>query len=565
MSPFPGHVGSIRVLGRCGSPLRFLAMVVVFVLAFGSFALAGCRDVISVDHSRGFLSRDRSVSYDLTRLWTGYDRSTFIERPQSIAFTKQPGRFLNINCDDRDAWPVERHEMFPIGLLVRPLRVLILDDTSDLSVKQRNELDVLLLVQTEHGHLKVIREEDIQFLISGATYFFAEGNNRIFTCFEASDCPGNQERSIDGAREICNENLCRDYTAIDPSGGYAVGAALSPPGVEQPSPWTRVVRAQARIAEHGVIEADPMTLDERCAPFPVTTFQAGGTPRLTNKVGRRDWLTLCRDRANPEAMPPIKIATKESAADRFETLARGLFFRRFAEGHSIEALLNPARAARLTGVKECGTSLTRMSSVKAGIGTGIRLNAGILNLGAKGAREISSSIASTLASDEYIRFSSYFAPDFDGGALNGVMEGWFLDLIFVVSCDGTVVERPKVVKLTYPNLLDERMEVKAQSLTNHYYKLFSPEEDRSKPLFEWAAPPGHEPNTGADLLRGGHFFMIRDLDTHVRWQATIRDFLWETSLRTYFEGLADTPERQEAAVDFFTHLLMAAIFEYRLG
>ena len=533
------------------------AVLMGFLLPIGAGAARA--EIGCPEHWSAKIGRVQGLSHDISQIWDAFDAPR-IERHGSYAFTDRPGNFLVLNCSDGQRHPTEMQEFYPIGTLLRPLRVLVLDDdetdtyTDPLSGVTLRVPRTYLLVQTEHGHLKVIRERDVQYMVSGATYFFAKSNTRIYLCSDVGNCPGNQREVTrdDGTLDpVCDAARCRDYTAIDPMGGYAVGGAWTPAQGDPRTDWGRVAAARRAIAHDGFENVSDQMRDDQCRPFRVTAYQRGGRPRLLS--AEREHLTLCRDRAEGR-LSPIRAVSRDDAAAIFDDLAEGIFFRRFGRGGTtLSAILDPTEGPEQEGRKECLQTVTDKIVQSLELSVGARILSGIFSFGGEASRTSSASLETILAEDEYLRFSNFIAPDFYGETLRGLDRGLILNLIFIAACDGQIVQAPKAVALNYPSFLDQRMEINFQSLINTYDALQSVE---GRPL------PGLIKITSADSIRAGRFYAVPDIDSYYRWKATLAEHLRrETSLRSVLQDFDDGGRRQ-VIQDFFTHLMMAALFRY---
>jgi hypothetical protein len=513
------------------------------------------------------VSRNAGVTYRLADIWDPF-HAPLIEQGGVVAFTDQPGMFLTINCTRGRLTPTETQEFYPIGLIVKPLRVLTLsDDQVDVFFNPRTGIEVevprtYLLVLTEYGHLKVIRERDIQYMISGATYFFASGGDFIYLCDDAADCPGNARRFAlpnQESRAVCDRSQCRESTAIAAMGGYAVGGIPRfEAGVPQ-TDWSHVVSARERLRADPDLADDPAAVAAYCRPFRVKAFERGGVVRLTS--AEDEFLTLCRDRA-AAIRATLRDIDKARALRIFDDIAQGLFFRRFGSaGTTLVSVMNPASSATELGQKECGEKVSTEISTNLKAGGGWRIPFGIFDFGSEMEVARSSSIERLISEDEYVRFSNFVAPDIYETPFAPVLEAPQVhNLVFIIACESRVVDKPRSVALDYPAFSEGRMEVGVQALTNTYYA-----KNRSPDAVEPGAP-GHEPNTSPDLIKAGRFFTIRGAADYFRWRETVRAHLREeTNLRDVLRDLEDDPRRHDIVLDFFTHLFMAALFDYAIA
>ncbi|MEM7489702.1 MAG: hypothetical protein AAF390_11330, partial [Pseudomonadota bacterium] len=407
-------------------------------------------------------SGDRDVDYRLADIWTPFD-APLIEQVGTVAFTDRPGTFLNINCIGGARTPTERHEFYPIGMILKPLRVLTLsDEQTDTFVggDGRVTLQVprtYLLVLTEFGHLKVIRERDVQYMISGATYFFAQSNTPVYLCDDAADCPGNQRLAYDAdgaASPVCDRTRCREGTAIEPLGGYAVGSIAHIVDGEPRTDWSRVLQARRTIRDRGATRVDQAVIDAFCRPFRAKAYRSGGRPALPSADA--EYLTLCIQRGAAER-PPLRAIDKDRALAIFDDMAEGLFFRRFGRnGASIKEVLLPSRGPEGSGRKECAQAVEQTGEAGIESEAGWGLDWWFFSAGQKATVTQSSTLTNMISDAEYVRFSNYVAPgDFGARALGTLDDGTgVFNLVFIADCEGQLVTAAKAVALDHPSFFD---------------------------------------------------------------------------------------------------------------
>jgi hypothetical protein len=541
--------------------------VIVCVLALAPVPARAQADRHSCpEHWAGLIDGQAEIKYSLSDIWDQFDVPE-IEQVGTVAFTDRPGTFRTINCTKGRLTPTERQEFYPIGMILKPLRVLTLsDEEHDVFAGGHADLRLevprtYLLVLTEFGHLKIIRERDVQYMVSGATYFFAESSTFVYLCDEAEACPGNQRLGYapDGtSRPVCGPEACRESTAIAPMGGYAVGGAEHVVDGAPRTDWSRVVAARRTLREQGLRRAGPKVAAEYCLPFRVKAYEAGGTPRLLS--AEDEFLTLCGDRGATSVVP-LRAVTKAQALALFEDMAEGIFYRQFGtRGTTLVSIISPAEGPEAQGRKECYESVSTRTrnALRSEAGWAVKLG-GLVGLGQEASREDESTRETTIADGEYLRFSNYLAPDFYADAFLSIDDGGSVySLVFIADCDESQVNRPKSVTLDYPAFLDGRMEISAQALTNTYDDSYSTDDN---PL------PGWDLNDRSpDLIRAGHFFDIHDVETYYLWRAAVAEHLEEqTSVGDLVREIAARdPDRAQIVHNFFTHLLMAAVFSYNI-
>lgn len=541
--------------------LRLLAGLAVALQCLLLTAPGLRADTKCPSHWQGLTAGRAVDGYDLSEIWDTFD-APLIETQGGIAFTDTPGVFLVINCTDNQPRPTEYQEFYPIGMLLKPLRVLDLDtNETDTFVDSRTGMTLevprtYLLVLTEFGHLKIIRESDVQYMVSGATYFFADSNTRIFLCGDEADCPGNQRQVSlpDGTyAPSCDQARCRDYTAIDPMGGYAVGAIPATWEGRARNDWSTVFAARRLIRERRLANVDAATVEDACRPFRVKSYQKGGSPRLLSD--REEFLTLCGKRGVIQK-PPLRDMTKSQAIALFDDMAEGIFFRWFGSPEAtLRGIITPGSRLGQVGQKGCSETLTSGTATEASITAGGGFSLwGLLSLSAKTELAASSAFTSEYAGDEFLRLSNFVAPGFVGAGWSSIDEGLTLDMLFVAGCEGTSIGDPRAVILEHPVFDSAVMEIRTRDLTNLYDRIFS---------LEGAPLPGFDNQGTADAIRAGRFYTIHDVDTYYRWKTTIGELLKTGSLAGFLDGLEDRG-RRDAVHDFFTHLLMAALFRYEI-
>ncbi|MEM9436118.1 MAG: hypothetical protein AAGA15_03685 [Pseudomonadota bacterium] len=460
---------------------------------------------------------------------------------QPYYFTVNPGRFVNVRCDDQQ---FEEQEMYPIGLMVRPVAYVPLD------AFEASRGDRAILVLTEYGQRKIIRESDIAPIVQNATYLFADTPLDAGVCRSAEDCPGN-DLSVCEVRVQCRYVISARYgyamvAGDDPLTQATIAAyrSLSKP-LDLP-PWLvddELLRRRSRVE------------DQACQPIPVKAFKPGGALHQP----RNSHFSLCARRraagAPSNAFTPAKIVTYERAAETFAWHLDGSFHRRLSVPRSGQdiSLASTVAGYRLTSVKECGVQWTETNAASLPLGLRANISAGIVELSAGAETSVTTELTETLSDDDYILASTYFLEPLanaPGVAPTDEDDLWFFRVLFRSKCeDGTPKSATSII-IHYHRLAGQVLEVRAS-------------DDLRKSYLEAWAEYGYASDNSASALREGHFWIVPDLTGYFIWRDTLRKFI-EVDNTVTSQLLDRHPPDQRAHVrDFFVHLMLAAAFNHR--
>jgi hypothetical protein len=445
-------------------------------------------------------------------------------------FTKSPGRFVGVNCGET---PFETQEMYPIGIVVKPIAVL------DLPSYQRG---TPILVLTEYGHRKVVPLEDIAPLSENTIYIFADSHAEARMCRDEDTCIGN-------AVDTCTRETCVRYD-VSAFFGYASAASGDERAASAAAAYRNIMR-DALIMNN--MRWQPTVLErlaeEACTLFPVTPWREGGVVHQPRKV----WFSLCRDIEN-QRLAGFKVVDRDTAKARFETALWGSFHRNFGTSESlfedsIRSLLNINLMTR----KPCGVAVRTDNSATLGGGLGAELGIGgaiTLDLGAN--RKIVQSYVATLPDNVYLMYATYFVrPIRLEGDPPLETDLWVFDIVFRAECDAG--GKPK----------------KASSITVFYDKLSEGYEtiDASTHLeqryFDDNLNESFTASRSIAQLESGRFWFVSDHIGYFKWRDTLRAFMTE-GMPEVQDLLERYPLEQRPLVrDFFVHLIMSAAFPYR--
>lgn len=444
-------------------------------------------------------------------------------------FTKSPGRFVGINCGET---PFELQEIYPIGVVVKPIAVLNLPSY---------QMGTPILVLTEYGHRKVVPLSDIAPLAENTTYVFSDTHAEARLCRAEETCLGN-------FKGTCTKATCR--YAITPFFGYASGSSSN-------ETLQLATRAYSEIHMDEMLMNnvlwEPETLsalaDEACTPFPVTAWREGGTAHQRRSV----WLSLCQNIENQQ-LAGFKIVDRDWAESRFETALWGSFHRNFGTSEtlfedSLRSLLN----VNLISRKPCGVEIKTDSTATLGGGLGAELGLGDafkLELGAN--REVVQGFITTIPNDVYLMYATYFVRPIQ-------LEGdppldtdlWVFDLVFRAECD------------------DGGNPSKASSITIFYHKLsegyetIDATEHLEKRYFTDNLNASFTANRNTAEIESGRFWFISDHIAYFKWRDTLRRFMVEDMPEVELLLERYPPNQRPIVRDFFVHLIMSAAFDYR--
>ncbi len=456
--------------------------------------------------------------------------------------TVTPGRFVNVRCDDAQ---FEEQEMYPIGVVVKPIAYVSLPDF------EAGRGDRAILVITEYGHRKLIREQDIQPLLQEQTYFFSDSPANSLICRSAENCPGS-------GMDICDRpSQCR--YVVSARYGFAVAEADDPQAMSTIQAFQAALSQSSRDADFWSESGDEISLEDleeaACQPFPVLAYKAGGEPHQSGA----SYLSFCASRkaagAEYNALFPLKIVTKSYADQAFAWQLDGSFHRRFGVGQAGQDtnLLDAMTNYRITSVKECGTEISDTSGFDASVGLKAKVSAGIFEASAGAETALTAEITNTLSEDDYLLMSTYFIePIKNAPAVSEEddSELWLFRVIFRSRCvDGTPKSATSVI-IHYHRLSSKVLEVRAADDLKQSY------------LQKWK-DYAYAANTSASALREGQFWTVPDLAGYFIWRDTLRKFI-EVENNVTSRLLARHPQEQRPYVrDFFVFLMLAAAFDHR--
>ncbi|TCL08579.1 hypothetical protein BXY66_0616 [Shimia isoporae] len=455
--------------------------------------------------------------------------------------TINPGRFVNVRCDDAQ---FEQQEMYPIGVVVRPIGYVPLADF------ENAHDDKAILVITEFGHRKLIRERDLSPILHNATYVFTDSpiNSRI--CRTSGDCPGNDP-------SVCDRpSPCR--YEVSARHGYAI-AATDRPEVQSAIAAYQLVSRSSRESQADLMIGEDLQRAARvrraaCAPFPVKAYKFGGQAHQV----RDSYFTLCAKRAGfdgpVDAIAPIKLVTMEYAQRAFAFHMDGSFHRRFgvnASGNTAN-LLSSLTDYQITSVKECGTEITQNSDVDFSGGLKASLNAGVVEISAGAEASLSAQIQHTLSADDYLLMSTYMIVPFQGAPETSGDDDsdlWFFRIVFRSRCDNGTPKEATSIVIHYHRLSSQMLEVRAS------------DDLRASYVEKWSEY-GYAPDNSASALREGQFWRIKDLQSYFIWRDTLRNFIAEENNVTSNLLFKHKKENRAYVRDFFVHLMLAAAYHH---
>ena len=489
-----------------------------------------------------------SSSNSIRLLWDWFNETKVQEEQvyseQKYFFTVKPGRFVNVRCDDHQ---FEEQEMYPIGLMVRPIAHV------PLPIFEEAREDRAILVMTEYGQRKLIKESDIAPIVDNAIYLFSDVPGNAGICRESDNCPGSSLERCE-RRTQCRYVISARY-------GYAIASDFKPSVRSTIAAYKFIKNASTdRSIPDFMISEDQQTRiqsieDVACKPFPVKAYKAGGESHQP----RDSYYSLCAERrkagSSSNAVQPIKFVTLASAKKAFEWQLDGSFHRRFnvpSTGQSTN-LTRALTDYRITSVKECGVEIKDVGKGSISGGLKATLSAGILEIGAGAEANISTEVTRTLSKDDYLLMSTYFidpivnAPDVSQQDKENI---WFFRVVFRSKCeDGTPKSATSII-IHYHRLDGQVLEVRVS-------------DDLRKSYLEAWSEYGYISDNSANALREGHFWTVPDLDGYFIWRDTLRNFIEEQNPVTS-RLLARHPKSQREHVrDFFVHLMLAAAFNHR--
>lgn len=517
--------------------LSALSILLLFAIVFTSSATAQ-----EFDPCPRLADADPTDESTVRMIWDWFspkeaDAETTAYSDHTYFFTMRPGRFVNVRCDDQQ---FEEQEMYPLGIMVKPIAYVPLPDF------EAARDDRAILVITEYGQRKLVKEKDIAPILHNEVYLFADTPINAGICRSADDCPGN-------SLELCELRVKCRYV-VSARYGYAIAAA--------DNPTVRAAMAAYQLIRDAPQQPEWLIDDEQfkrmqklddvaCQPFPVKAYKPGGVLHQP----RNSHFSLCSERrardVDENALLALKPVTMNTARAAFAWQLDGSFHRRFgvpASGDST-TLLQAITDYRITSVKECEVEQTTVSNFVISGGLKAKVSAGILEFSGGVDSAVNTQITQSLSKDDYLLMSTYFItpiPNAPGVSQEDESDLWFFRVLFRSKCEDRTPSSATSIIIHYHRLEGRVLEVSADDLRQSYVNAWS----------EY----GYAQDNSASALREGHFWIIPDLAGYFIWRDTLRKFI-EVENNVTSRLLDKHPKAQRAHVrDFFVHLMLAAAF-----
>lgn len=452
--------------------------------------------------------------------------------------TTTPGRFVNVSCNSTE---FEWQEMFPIGVVVKPLGVIDLP-----KFEQRHGRPILVL--TEYGHRKVVSLDLIDPLEQDLVYLFPDHYEPAKICRKVDGCAGH-------APEAC---VNCPYE-ISPYYGFGTVHAANETFQAAREAYRHVKPTDNLLP---VPEVSPELLQEYkaqvCDVFPVRAILPGGQPHQQEPSA----FTFCSYReaggAEFDAPGTIKIVDLDYAQSRFENMLTGSFHRRFGDDDFAEVLQE--RVMLQTYVqKGCGEKLEDIQVAGGGISfsAGIDLRK-IVEIGADVERTAKTIRTATVGPTEYLLISTYFVepPLFSQGAdqQEEALPLKMFRIVFKAGCEGTTVVKPISIQVHY----DE-----SEWPSGHAALMATNDGQLLRKYVADNSPSGLSPVNNTNFLESGWFWQINDHTAYYLWRDALRRFLVDEVPEISDMLVGYEPAEKVLMRDFFVHLLLSAAYYHK--
>lgn len=515
--------------------MRLVNLMAAALLLLPNLATAqidGCDELIKVDQENDALSWALG---GLEQLFMADEEVVELSPIGDAEFwvTIQPGRFANITCEEKQ---FEDQEMYPIGLVVKPLGVL------DLPAYTGAERGTPVLALTEYGHRKIISIDDIAPITPNATYIFADGVSEATFCYSTSNCPSNQPTE-------CKSAIWRCSYKIGAVSGYAVVPSLNEDVASIIDAFEKLTRDPILQLNHGRYSPDRIAeLEaEACRPFSARAYKPGAVLHQRGAVA----LSLCAREGR--GVLPLKVVDTNRATARFSHGLTVSFHRELGSptsmlSESVRALANK----RLVFAKNCGEEIEAEQIFSLGGSAGIDANFfGVASVELGANRKASTSYIEKVGLDEYLLYTTYFIRPIPKPADNAEENDlWVFDILFRAGCEGGEPRERSSVVIFYKDLPLGYVPigVKEGIFTNY--------------VANWG-PASFAEGTSPAQIYQGHFWVIKDHLAYFRWRDNLRQLLYEDIgvARDLIQRYP--PEQQPLVRDFMVYLFLSAAFDHR--
>jgi hypothetical protein len=310
---------------------------------------------------------------------------------------------------------------------------------------------------------------------------------------------------------------------------YCVGSATC--DTEESQARGRVLHPQQR---YGMATGDTRGIpSSRCGVYEITPFSAGHAPTL-----ERAYLDTCiADPTSPDGERvrngSIRVVTRDTAEQRMTTTVGGTYQR-------INTSLVQKIVPGVVPFKECGVEIEEETTLTLGGALKLPLSALEGGIGAGNVK----TVTHELGKEHYYLFSAYSYQPLDSPGADFAYD----DITFVAECDRLKPKKAAQIHVHNESFTTNAVIVDAHDLVTDQYRIAFKDQGFSE--------------TKADELRSGRFWTIKGSDQYFYWRAALRQHLLENSQLEPLL-LQETPERQEAIVDFFAHIILASAFAFK--
>lgn len=265
-----------------------------------------------------------------------------------------------------------------------------------------------------------------------------------------------------------------------------------------------------------------------CGPYSIEPFYKRGTP--TGERGAK--IKLCEEEGKRNGN--LKIVDYQLAKDKFSYIAKGSF-QRF--GSSVLSKKIPF----LVSLKKCSQQIEDNKILSIGGSLNGKLDFLIFDAQLSGGTIFKRTVIDVLKEGTYHLFSSYTA--------EGVwsQEATVFDIRIIADCKGSIPSELQTLNIYFGKKDIDFIPLIAKRFEEGYSAA-----KLENGLF-WQS------RVDAQKLKG-KFWLIAGYDQYIRWRGFLRQQLF-AALSDKFEP-AMTLDRKKAIVDFYTHIILSAVFDF---
>lgn len=447
--------------------------------------------------------------------------------------TVTEGTANTIDCDH----DVVRSVYFPLGLLLKPLRDIQLDEAT------------YTLFHAEYGLQLLIDQRAVAPVTEGDLYVFSDSADTHPLCPEASDdC---------SPRRLAQEPSSENWPFVHGRWSYLHTQAI-PEAAEtldavhrwkygdsddETAPWS------LEVGERG---SDPEVV---CRLLSGHLYQRGMAPERHGGASAYPYqafsLSPCVDPPagasdaeipeTPLILRRVKYVTYESAEKHFEGLWSATVFKSLG---SVSTLLEQALNFEqpFSSRKECSEEATRNNSMTIGASAELKL----WNIGGVLGSEVTAQLVQRFDQDRQYVVRSYLHHAAESGAAGAARWPPFFDIQLIARCEGGRPIEPEKIEVESP-LTWKKVELFIDQLDEHYDIV--------------AGGPVGRPSESVqrERLDAGYIFVIADFNEYYYWRDVLRAEFDANPVLNDIQPAVSVP--RDVLTDFFAHLVMSAALQ----